>query len=205
MAAAAACFYSNLDIEREIATFGGLSPGGLAESRRDRARSCVPCGPPCCLGVLAVCRHIKRCSHTYTHTHSTGAGWWPTPSAVASRHRTSPPAPASRSRGSVAVFSALLPFYASPCSAASRWWRIALAPGFAGPLCCIASLPHARSLPNRGFSLSLSNTAPPALKWPFRRTYSLSGAALPGMAGQHPAPGDAELARGRGGLRIVDG
>jgi hypothetical protein len=34
----------------------------------------------------------------------------------------------------VAVFSALLPFYASPCSAVSRWWRIALAPGFVGPI-----------------------------------------------------------------------
>jgi hypothetical protein len=87
---------------------------------------------------------------------STGAGWWPTPAPVASRHRTSQPTPASRSHRSVAVFSALLPFYASPCSAASRWWRIALATGFAGPLCCIASLPHARSPPNRGSSLSLS-------------------------------------------------
>jgi hypothetical protein len=49
-----------------------------------------------------------------------------------------------RSRGSVAVFSALLPFYASPCSAASRWWRIALAPGFVKPPRRIASLPHTR-------------------------------------------------------------
>jgi hypothetical protein len=51
-------------------------------------------------------------------------------------------------------------FYASPCSAASRWWRIALAPGFVEPLCRIASLPHARSPGPRGFSLSLSNTHP---------------------------------------------
>jgi hypothetical protein len=58
----------------------------------------------------------------------------------------------------VAVFSALLPFYASPCSAVSRWWRIALAPGFVGPLCCIASIQHARSPDTRGFSLSLSNS-----------------------------------------------
>jgi hypothetical protein len=51
------------------------------------------------------------------------------------------------------------PFYASPCSAVSRWWRIALAPGFAGPLCCIASIQHARSHDTRGFrSLSLSQT-----------------------------------------------
>ncbi len=28
--------------------------------------------------------------------------------------------------------------------------------GFAGPLCCIASIQHARSLDTRGFSLSLS-------------------------------------------------
>jgi hypothetical protein len=84
-----------------------------------------------------------------------GAGWWPTPAAVASRHRTSQPTPASRSCGSVAVFSALLPFYASPCSAASRRWRIALAPGFVKPLCCIASPPHARSTGPCGFSLFL--------------------------------------------------
>ncbi len=71
---------------------------------------------------------------------------------------SSQPTPASRSRGSVAVISALLPFYASPCSAASRWWRIALAPGFVKPLCRIASLPHTRSPGPRGFSLSLSNT-----------------------------------------------
>jgi hypothetical protein len=80
-----------------------------------------------------------------------------------SRGLTSPhaqPAPASRSRGSVAAFSALLPFYASPCSAASRWWRIALAPGFVETLCRIASLQHARSPDNRGFSRSLSNTLP---------------------------------------------
>jgi hypothetical protein len=32
---------------------------------------------------------------------------------------------------SVTVFSALLPFYASPCSAVSRWWRIALVRGAA--------------------------------------------------------------------------
>jgi hypothetical protein len=75
---------------------------------------------------------------------STGAGWWPAPAAAASRHRTSQPTPASRSRGSVAGVSALLPFYASPCSAASRWWRIALAPGFVKPPCHIASLPHTR-------------------------------------------------------------
>ncbi len=80
---------------------------------------------------------------------------------MASRHSTSQPAPASRSRGSVAVFSALLPFYASPCSAASRWWRIALAPGFVGMLCCIASIQPAHSHATRGYpslSLFLSNT-----------------------------------------------
>ncbi len=57
----------------------------------------------------------------------------------------------------MAVFSALLPFYASPCSAAFRWWRIALAPGFVEPLCCIASMPHARSPATHGFSLSLKH------------------------------------------------
>jgi hypothetical protein len=65
--------------------------------------------------------------------------------------------PSQRSRGSVAAFSALLPFYASPCSAASRRWRIALAPGFVRPLGCIASLPHARSTGPRGYSLSLKH------------------------------------------------
>ncbi len=89
---------------------------------------------------------------------STGAGWWPTPAAVASRHRTSQPTPASLSHGSVAVFSALLPFYASPSSAASRRWRIALEPGFVRPLGCIASLPHARSTGPRGYSLSQTHS-----------------------------------------------
>jgi hypothetical protein len=106
-------------------------------------------------------RCAARLCHPQLHTPgllSTGAGWWPTPAAVASRHRTSQPTPASRSRGSVAVFSARLPFYTSPCSAASRRWRIALAPGFVRPLGCIASLPHARSTGPRGYSLSLSNT-----------------------------------------------
>jgi hypothetical protein len=48
------------------------------------------------------------------------------------------------------------PLY-TPCSAVSRWWRIALAPGFAGPLCCIASIQHASGL-RVSVSLSLSNT-----------------------------------------------
>jgi hypothetical protein len=78
---------------------------------------------------------------------------------MASRHSTSQPTPASRCRRSAAVFSALLPFYASPCSAAFRWWRIALAPGFVEPLCRIASMPHARSPATHGFSLSLANTS----------------------------------------------
>jgi hypothetical protein len=44
----------------------------------------------------------------------------------------------------VAVFSALLPFYASPCSAAFRWWRIALAPVSVETLCRIASMQQER-------------------------------------------------------------
>jgi hypothetical protein len=64
-------------------------------------------------------------------------------------------------------------------SAASRWWRIALAPGFVEPLCCIASTQHARSPDTRGFSsLSLSNThnhlAQPILVYTRRSNASIS-------------------------------
>ncbi len=41
-----------------------------------------------------------------------------------------------------------------PRSAVSRWWRIALAPGFVEPLCRIASMQHARAPDTRGFSSS---------------------------------------------------
>ncbi len=53
-------------------------------------------------------------------------------------------------RGSVAVFSILLPFYANPYSAASRWRRIALSQSLCSP--------HAR-LTLAGF-LFLSQTQP---------------------------------------------
>jgi hypothetical protein len=80
-----------------------------------------------------------------------GALQGPHTMTVASRHSTSPPAPASRSRGSVAVFSALLPFYANRGGGASRWRPGSWSRSAASPLCST----HAR-LPLAGF-LSLAN------------------------------------------------
>jgi hypothetical protein len=94
---------------------------------------------------------------------------WPHVTALLSRPQL---------HAAVAVFSTLLPFYSIPCSAVFRLWRIALAPGFAGPLCCIASIQHARSHDTRGFrpmSLSLSQTRQAAATTSRRFLRSLLG------------------------------
>jgi hypothetical protein len=112
-------------------------------------------------GPTAGCTALCCASCTRCASRDRALYWCRLVASASSRGLTSQhfsAAPASRSRGSAVVISALLPFYASPCSAAFRWWRIALAPGFVEPLCRIASMPHARSPATHGFSASLSQT-----------------------------------------------